>query len=247
MLLYTEHDIDFDITKTRSDIRKSPYYIDNWMTKPYDWLFSNLPTKNVIWCHPNSYDSVWEMQHGIDTQRWVLDVPEDKVIAYLNRDAWDLCINNMSMISNAEYNRWGKEFDKLVRQKKVPKDTPTYDKYIDAKIEEYDKKHGPKEEQWKKKVFRKKINSAHRIEVLIPSPVNPKWVVDKIWYSRYDTEFHDSCHATNFKNTDAAIKYLDIVKSYFNGRKLPYKLQCEGFRDGTVNVSVIKLWESEND
>lgn len=246
MLIYTEHDIDFDISKTKVDVNKSPYYQD-FLNKQYDWLFGELKTKSVIWCHPNTYNSVWEKQHGVNVQRWVLDVPEDKVLAYINRDAWDMCIHDMSIIPDAEQERWRKEFMKLIKGKPKKEMWAIDKEFYERKEKEWIEKHGPKEEQWKNKIFRKKINSAPRIEVLIPSPIDPKWIVDKFWYSRYDTKFHEDCHVTGFDSTDKAIEYLEIVKSFLNGRKLPYKLQCEGFRDGRVVVSVKKLWEPDED
>jgi hypothetical protein len=231
LLLHTYHPEGFDITAEPSDASKSELYTDGCLTEAYDWLFSKINTRQVIWCYPAYYFPYHP--HGTTQTRWTLDVPESEAIAFLNRNVWDSIICNGYHVPNATYKRWMKEADAI---KGIS--TREYDAFLDAKEKEFQEKNGP---DWNQKVlFRKKLSRNCNIEVLIPSPIKKEWVVDTTTLTFYDSGHCKYGGGCMFRTEDDADKYIEITSSFLRGRKIEFSITKKPITDGwlTGRISV---------
>lgn len=257
MILHTWHNPEYNILD-KPDLSKSIHYTDygDSMKKAYDWLFKEIGTNSIVWCWPEGHKG-YKTDHGITEKQWILDVPDNKIIAYLNSDAWDYIIGDFTPVPEDVYSKWDREYAKMGR--KLKKDVSEArdmnirqwrsieTAFFDMKEKQWlESKNITKEELWKKNLFFKKVMKTKSTQVLIPSPVKKSWIKDCIHYSTYDVDLNKKEYLDRiFDNVDDAIRYINIIKAHLNGRKIKYKTQCEGYPSGSVVVKFDRGWENK--
>ncbi len=245
MLLKTFHDPLFDITKNVTSLKKSYHYkINSSFKNAYTWLYKKIKTDKVIWCYKTSLEL--DKRHGYECKEWTLNVPDNKIIAGIDIDKWNSVIMNRDLVPDYIWCKWSDEWDLLYEKKLV--NAKSWNSFEDEKLKKWRKKHGTKEEGWSKKIPCKTLNDAN--EFLIPSPIPKKWIVDVKHYSEYDINFQDTMGDGLFKTFEDAEKYCVLVKSFLNGKKLPYKLECSRYNTkhmqrNSYHVKIEKLWKKD--
>jgi len=204
MILVTSHPPDFDITKEKSDLSKSPQFkkpFDSMFENAYKWLFNKIGKSELIWCYK---DSGVNPSHGHERITWTLNVPDDRCIV-INAHAWDCVIN-----------KWPFYKDELIK---------------DISDEDYDKLmeslKGTEEKSWHDNIFNA---DGERVEVLIDSPVAKEFVIKTEWVCDYDFEMFkekDGIIRQSYYDEKELNKYVEIYESALKGRKMDYKLSIK--------------------
>lgn len=219
MILYTSHSVDFDIVNDLVDLNKSPTLEpinerDDIFQKAYEWLFKKLKYDKYIWAY-NTFNNV-NANHGTELVRWTLDVPIDECIA-INSDVWNCVINNWSYIKEL------------------------WDNTTVISDEEYDKlemKYLPIKEQTWESIFDIPKDSPDA-EILIKSPINEKYVINKEWICDYDNEFFDSGIVnSSFKDMKRLEIYRNIVESGLKGRKIDFNTSIKSYENSYFGLRI---------
>lgn len=222
MKLYTRHVPEFDLVKQVSlPFEHSPNLefgeryeeFDGMFIKAYRWLFKKIGTESVIWCYQynGKTDEHW-IRHGSEMKTWILDVPDDDVVAILHDDVWEYIINNWNYCPDSE--KWYDEGIKIFGN-----DSKAFDEWYEKKESEYAKRV-PKEEQYKALFLN--VPTEH-CQILIPSPIKPEWVVEVQHASDYDLEFADIGMIRQMMDKDEVEKFCEITESFLNGAGYPFE------------------------
>lgn len=190
MRLYTWQAPNFDIVKDTSDVKK---YADNCLKESYDWLFKILGTDKVIWCWGREENH--SPCHTQEQVLWVLDVPEDEIVATLNSGVWGCIIGGWNYIP-ANYSWWY--------------DLP--EKEWEAKEKEWLKSNPMR--GWDKLFYLQTEEEVKTAQFLIQSPVKEEWVVSKHHHTGWDIDdiFSGICRRGFVKKEDA-YKFREAILS----------------------------------
>lgn len=236
MRLYTQHDPSFDLVKEVSDAYKGvhlagSYDDDNRFREAYEWLFGHLKMKNIIWCHDK--DDVIYWCHGQEFKQWVLEVPDDEIIACLDTNVWNHIINRWWPIPNDLWESWHDYATKNIEN------TEEVDKYIDKKEEEYKSNHS--EDEDKLNIFLPiQTSDEDYHEFIVTSPIKPEWVVEVRDISAYNPEWMlmGTGIKRKFDTEEEAKKWQECMESLLYGSKINFEVECgEEFGEVFVKYS----------
>ena len=208
MILTTSQSLDFDITKDKVDLSKSPNLekinaLDDIFEYAYNWLFNKLGYDKWIWCYKVGDRNF--LNHGEEHVLWTLDVPESECI-YLNETVWEHIINK------CPYNKAMDDPNFVISDE-------DYDKFRDSF-------KGKEEETWGD-IFNP--NDKSGVQVLVKSPILEKYVVKKEWISDYDLKQFTETDIINYHINDKdRVEHTQMVyESGLRGRKIPFKTKIE--------------------
>lgn len=228
MRLCTYHPPDYDI-RVPCDLSKSFYYEQDFLGTAYDWLFKEIGTRSVVWCYPYDFWPKWE--HSIETVQWTLEVPDEEIVSILDGDVWNDIIMNTYHYRDKTYNWWYWDF-------KCQSKFTDHDEFIEFAEKRWQDKHGPKEEFWKRCLFKERVFKHRYPQILIPSPVKDEWILDKCHFSFYDLEAYTKYGCTRWCDTqDEVDQILAKVKPFLDSRNIKYSVDCEQ-KNGKILVDV---------
>lgn len=162
MYLYTCHDLDFNIVKDVSDLKKSYWYGRDIisMTKAYNYLFNLIGTRQIIWCYGEASSCIYKSKKPY--RIWHLDVPKKDVIA-IDSTIWDYVINGWRYASD-------ELFDEVTRYCNGD---------VDKASDMIDKMFKNTKQTYKQLIKPLKDAVRDTDQFLIPSPVKKHWVLHK--------------------------------------------------------------------
>jgi len=208
LILYTYHPQEFDLVSNATNPLLYSTYM-SWgddFVNAYKWLFENLGTSKIIWCYDHETNSG---RHGCIRRKWVLDVPENQILATIDSHIWAYIINGWHY--SEEANKFWLESEEL-----YPNDCDDQYEYYNKKIKELEKSIS-KEDLWKI-AFESKSDA---MEYIIPSPIKKEWVMEVCDLSIYDREYAAFGNISNQENEDIEL-FQKITESFLNGKKLKY-------------------------
>jgi len=172
LLLETDHNPEFDLLNQISQPLLYSTYM-SWsdeFVNAYQWLFSVLGTSNIIWCNSHLSKS-WEVHKQV-FKRWILDVPEDCILAKVDTNIWHYILNNWHYSEDCD--KWWDDAEEL-----YPTDDNSQYMHYQNKIKEFEKTIS-REIGWLKVFDPPNDLKNGRIEYIIPSPIKKEWLVEVV-------------------------------------------------------------------
>lgn len=200
MLLYSKHNVEYDLLKSIPELSKSTLYSDKYdgFKRAYDFLYTLIPNIPYIWCYPSLSD--FSLIHTSQHNLYVFDYDIYKNPCYIiNGYVWDFIIHDIN-------------------------DYPDYiydccdDNVAEELARDYDLEN-PKQDFWKKNLFLKSLEPNKDCQVLIPYSE----AIKNLSYSSILSDYSldtilspDNIYRIGFEDFQSADIFLSVIKSIYD-------------------------------